>query len=49
VDNDRTKRGASLAGRAEAGEQRSFGRQVQVGVRHDDERVLAAELQTWRL
>src|SRR5215210_2217298 len=49
VDDHRAERGASLAGRAEAGEQRAFGRQIQVRVGHDDERILAAELQARRL
>jgi hypothetical protein len=49
MNDYRAERGASLAGRAEAGEQRSLGRQVQGGVGHDDERVFAAELQARRL
>ena len=37
--------GAALTGGAEAGEQRPLGGEVEVGVGHDDERVLAAELE----
>jgi hypothetical protein len=36
------ERGAALARRAEAAEERPLDGQVQVGVRHHDERVLAA-------
>jgi hypothetical protein len=45
VDDRHAERGAALAGGAEAGEQRALGGQVQVGVRHHDERVLAAQLE----
>ncbi len=49
VDDDRAQRGAALPGGAEAGEECAFHREIQVRVRHDDERVLAAELQARRL
>jgi hypothetical protein len=45
VDDRDAERGAALAGGAEAGEQRALGGEVQVGVRHHDERVLAAQLE----
>ena len=45
VDDHRAERGAALAGGAEAAEQRPLDGQVEVGVGHHDERVLAAELE----
>ena len=45
----RAERRAALAGRSEAAEQRALDGQVEVGVGHDDERVLAAELEARRL
>ena len=43
------ERRAALAGRPEATEQRALDREVEVGVGHHDERVLAAQLQARRL
>lgn len=45
VHDQVAQRGAALAGRAPAGEQRALHRQVQVGVGGHDHRVLAAQLQ----
>ena len=47
-DHD-AERGAALAGRAEAGEQRALGGEVEVGVGHDDQRVLATQLEAGAL
>ena len=49
VDDHGAQRGAALAGGAVAAEQRALDGEVEVGVGHDDERVLAAELQARRL
>ena len=49
VDDRDAERGAALAGGAEAGEQRALGGEVEVGVGHHDERVLAAELEAGAL
>jgi dihydroxyacetone kinase len=49
VHDRRAERRAALAGRAEAAEQRALDGEVEVGVGHHDERVLAAELQARRL
>ncbi len=49
VHDGRAHRRAALAGGAEAAEQRPLHRQVQVGVGHDHQRVLAAQLQARRL
>ena len=49
VDDHRSQRRAALARGAEAAEQRALDGEVEVGVGHDDERVLAAELQAGRL
>ncbi len=43
------ERGAPLAGGAEAGEEGALDGEIQVRVWHDDQRVLAAELQARRL
>ena len=48
VDDRGAERRAALAGRAEAAEQRALDREVEVGVVHDDHRVLAAELEARR-
>ena len=45
VHDHGAERGAALAGGAEPGEKGALDREIQVSVRHDDERVLAAELQ----
>ena len=49
VDDRGAERRAALAGGAEAAEQRALDGEVEVGVVHDDQRVLAAELQARRL
>jgi hypothetical protein len=49
VDDRRAKRRAALAGRAEAGEQRPLDGELEVGVGHHHQRVLAAELEARRL
>jgi hypothetical protein len=49
VHDDGAEGGAPLARRAEPGEQGALHGQVEIGVRHDDHRVLAAELQAGRL
>ena len=49
VHDHRAERRAALARGAEAGEQRALDRQVEVGVVHHHERVLAAELEARRL
>ena len=50
VVHDRgAQRRAALPGRAEAGEQRALDREVEVGVVHDHQRVLAAQLEARRL
>ena len=49
VDDRRAERGAALARGAEAAEQRALDGEVEVGVRHHDERVLAAQLEAGRL
>ena len=49
VHDHRAERGAALARGAEAAEQRALGGQVELGVRHHHERVLAAELEAGRL
>ena len=49
VDDHGAQRGAALARGAEAAEQRALDGEVEVGVGHDHERVLAAELQARRL
>jgi hypothetical protein len=49
VHDRRPQRRAALARRAEAAEQRALDGEVEVGVVHDDERVLAAELEARRL
>src|SRR4051812_34236396 len=43
------ERGAALPGRAEAAEHRALDSELEVGVRHDHKRVLAAQLQARRL
>src|SRR5215217_7139901 len=49
MDDHGAERGAALPRRAEAAEERSLDRQVEVGVGHDHERVLAPELEAGRL
>ena len=49
VHDHRAQRGAALARGPEAAEQRPLGGQVEVGVGHHDQRVLAAQLQAGRL
>ena len=49
VHDHGAERGAPLPGGAEPAEQRALDREVEVGVGHHDERVLAAELEARRL
>ena len=49
VDDHRAERRAALPGGAEAAEQRALGGQVELGVGHHDQRVLAAQLEAGRL
>jgi hypothetical protein len=49
VHEHRAERGAALPGRAEPAEERPLDGEVEVGVRHHDERVLPAELEARRL
>ena len=49
MDDRRAERRAALAGGPETAEQRAFHGEVQVGIGHHDERVLAAELEARRL
>ena len=48
VDEEARGRRAALAGRAEGAPHRAVDRQIQVGVFHDEDRVLAAHLQVQR-
>jgi hypothetical protein len=49
VDDRRAERRAPLAGGAEATEQRTLDREIEIRVWHHDQRILAAELQARRL
>src|SRR5438132_1535170 len=49
VHDHGAERGAPLAGGPEAAEERALDGEIEVGVRHDHERILAAEFQARRL
>ena len=49
VHDHRAERGAALSGRPEAAEERALDGELELGVGHHDERVLAAELEAGRL